>query len=209
MFWCSMLMLMSSVASLARAAPPKDPTQKRRAVVKLREVLQAEPTIKEVQTAALKYYRLEPSRINALTASARIKALLPEVDFGFDNTVGNNFTTTQDILFATSPYKEKTQENQGQLVFHMRAVWDLSRLAFNSEELDIKSLNSLQETLLREVTTLYFSRRRLVATLILSPPQDDEEAIAQQLRVEELTATIDAFTGGMFAPRAWDANFIE
>ena len=84
----------------------------------------------------------------------------------------------------------------------MRGVWDLSRVVFNPEQLDIRTLGSLQETLIREVTTAYFSRRRVLANLVLSPPEDDEELYFEQLRLDEMTATLDAFTGGKFAARA-------
>ena len=68
----------------------------------------------------------------------------------------------------------------------------------------MKSLNSLEENLVREVTTLYFQRHRLIANLILSGPDEDEEIFYELLRLDEQTATIDALTGGMFSPRAWN-----
>ena len=85
----------------------------------------------------------------------------------------------------------------------VRAVWNLDRLVFNAEELDVKSLTSIEENLVREVTTLYFGRRRLLANLILSPPEDEEEIYFERLRLDEMTATLDALTGGSFASKAW------
>lgn len=191
------------------AAPPGRPARNPGATARLREIVQAEPTIKEVQQAALAYYQLEPERIRSMATWARRKGLFPEIDGGVDGTLGHNFTNTQDALYPTFPYKERQAGTNDQLVWHVRGVWDLSRLAYNPEQLDIMTLNSLQETLIREVTTMYFSRRRALAGLILSPPQDEEELYYEQLRIEEMTATIDAFTGGKFAPKAWHGDLIE
>lgn len=184
---------------------------------KLRQILKNEPSCKEVQTAALKFYKLEPERIRRMSIATRAKAIVPEIEGSIDNSVGHTYTNTLDGLFpqaalaAADPsgnnpngYKERVQTTTDNLLWRVRAVWNLDRLVFNSEELDVKSLNSLEENLVREVTTLYFQRHRLIANLILSGPDEDEEIFYELLRLDEQTATIDALTGGMFAPRAWN-----
>jgi hypothetical protein len=191
----------------AAAAEGADkPARKRSHLARLREIIKSEPTIQEVQRAALAHYQLEPERIESMSTSARIKGLFPEVDAGFDSLLGHNFTNTEDALYPTLPYKERQAASNDQTIWHVRGVWDLSRLIFNPEQLDIKTLGSLQETLVREVTTMFFSRRRVLANLILSPPEDEEDLYYEQLRLDEMTATIDAFTGGKFASRAWQAD---
>jgi hypothetical protein len=52
----------------------------------------------------------------------------------------------------------------------------------------------LRDDILEEVTRLYFERKRLLAEM-----KDKERDIRKQLRVEELTAYIDALTGGEFS----------
>jgi hypothetical protein len=190
----------------AAAEPAEKQGRKRTLLVQLREIVKREPTVQEVQRAALAHYQLEPERIRSMSTSARIKGLFPEVDAGFDSTVGHNFNDMQDALYPTLPFKERQAGSNDQMVWHVRGVWDLSRVLFNPEQLDIKTLGSLQETLIREVTTMYFSRRRVLAGLILSPPEDDEDLYYDQLRLDEMTATIDAFTGGKFAERAYRAD---
>jgi len=192
-------------AAAADAAADKQ-ARKRSQLAHLQEILRREPTIQEVQRAALAHYQLEPERIAGMSTSARLKGLFPEVDAGFDSLLGHNFTNTQDALYPTLPYKERQAASNDQTVWHVRGVWDLSRVVFNPEQLDIKTLGSLQETLIREVTTMFFSRRRVLANLILSPPEDEEDAYYEQLRLDEMTATIDAFTGGTFAERAWQGD---
>lgn len=203
------------------AAAKQKAQQKGRAFGKLRQILKSEPSCKDVQRAALRFYKLEPERINRMAVASRAKAIVPEIEGSIDNSVGHTFTNTRDGLYPSSTlanlgrvspgaasdnpdgYKERVQTNTDNLLWRVRAVWNLDRLVFNSEELDVKSLNSLEENLVREVTTLYYSRQRLIANLILSGPEEDEEIFYELLRLDEMTATIDALTGGFFASKTW------
>ena len=195
------------VAQQADGADTVEKTARKRSqMTHLREIIKREPTIQEVQRAALAHYQLEPERIDSMSTAARLKGLFPEVDAGFDSLLGHNFTDTQDALYPTLPFKERQAATNDQTIWHVRGVWDLSRVVFNPEQLDIKTLGSLQETLVREVTTMFFSRRRVLANLILSPPDDEEDLYDEQLRLDEMTATIDAFTGGKVASRAWQGD---
>jgi hypothetical protein len=196
------------------AAAQKKGQNKGRAFGKLRQILKSEPSCREVQQAALKFYKLEPERISRMAVASRAKAIVPEIEGSIDNSVGHTFTNTRDGLFPQqslasidpgnpSGYKERVQTNTDNFMWRIRAVWNLDRLVFNSEELDVKSLNSLEENLVREVTTLYYSRHRLIAQLILAGPEEDEEIFYELLRLDEMTATIDALTGHYFSPKAW------
>ncbi len=196
----------------AEAAPRKQTS--RASVKRLFQIIKSEPSIKELQSAAVKHYRLEPDRINALARNARLKGLVPNISATFSNEIGNRFTNTKDGLFPVLPnppdnpnpnfFKERVSESSDNLSWSVSASWDLDRLVFAAEALDAKSLTSLEENLVREVTTLFFSRRRVLASLILSPPDDDEEFFYELMRLDELTATLDAFSGGMFGKKAWD-----
>lgn len=180
------------------------------------KVVKAEPTVKQVQSWALRYHDLNPDRVKALQRNARLKGLFPEVEAGIDNSVGNVFTNTRDGLFPILPnppenpnpdnFKERVSQNNDNLTWRVRAVWSLDKLVFNSESLDAMSLTSLQENLVREITTLYFARRRLIASLLLSPPDDELELFFEMTRLDELTATIDGLTGGKFADKTWSAE---
>jgi hypothetical protein len=201
------------------AAPPgpDDPAdsgaQAAQAITKLFEIIRQEPTAREVQAWALAFYKLDAPRIHQMARAARLKGLVPEFETSLDNSLGNAFTNTRDGRYpmlpnpATNPnpesYMERVANANSQLTWRIRTVWNLDRLVFNAEALDVKSLNSLGESLVREVTTLYFNRRRALASLILSTPTNDEELFYELMRLDELTATLDALTGGKFAKRAW------
>ena len=57
----------------------------------------------------------------------------------------------------------------------------------------------LRDDVLDEVTRLYFERRKLQIELKQDPPKDVDEYIEKELRLQELTANIDAMTGGWFS----------
>jgi hypothetical protein len=198
----------------AEAQPPPKKQTSRAAVKRLFQIIKAEPTIREVQKASVRHYELEPARIHRLARNARLKGLIPNVTASFSNEIGNRFSNTKDGLFPVLPsppenpnpsfYKERLSETSDSVSWSVSASWDLDRLIFAPEALDAKSLTGLEENLIREVTTLYFSRRRILASLILSPPDDDEEFFYELMRLDEITATLDSFTGGMFGKKAWD-----
>jgi hypothetical protein len=148
-----------------------------------------------------------------MISASRLKALVPELEAGLDNSVGSTYTNSRDGLYPILPnpaenpnpgnFKERTAASTDQVVWRVRAVWSLDRLVFNSEALDVRSLGSIQENLVREITTIFFARQRHIASMLLSPPDDEEQSYYQAVKLEELTATLDALTGGMFGPRAW------
>ena len=67
--------------------------------------------------------------------------------------------------------------------------------------IDIRSklMVQLRDEILEDVTRLYFERKRLLAELSETRPEDTQKLREKRLRVEELTAHIDALTGGRFS----------
>jgi hypothetical protein len=64
---------------------------------------------------------------------------------------------------------------------------------------EAQDIVKLRDKVLDEVTRLYFDRRRLQVDLLLNPPSDMKKLIDDELRLQELTANIDALTGGQFS----------
>jgi hypothetical protein len=175
------------------APQPPDP----RAIQALKLRFEKEPNVKEVQAAALKFFRVHPEKVESYLSGAAWKGILPDVEIGYSNDWGNSDRTLQDYMYHnTFPWKDYETTKNGQMSLSVRLHWALDRLIFNSEQLDVASLVGVQEGLLREVTSLYFTRRRILTSMILNPPQEPSEQLTEQLRLEEITANIDALTGG-------------
>jgi len=80
--------------------------------------------------------------------------------------------------------------------YTVRATWELSRLAAPAEAAGVEAARRRDEAV-RRATQLYFERRRLRAALLLSPPADPAARAAAELDVDQITAELDALTGGL------------
>jgi hypothetical protein len=60
-------------------------------------------------------------------------------------------------------------------------------------------LTNLRDRVVDEVTRRYYERRRLMVENALAPVYDDMERMRRDLRQQELTADLDALTGGWFS----------
>jgi hypothetical protein len=163
--------------------------------------LKEEPSIREAQEAALRHYNLDTETINGMRTRAGLKSLLPSV--GARARFGNSDVNLDSFDFVTFPDQVAARDlaSGSNLEIEVSGAWDLSRLVFNPEVLDVSALVTLQEGVIKEVTRLYYARRRLQIDLILSPPSDPAERLSKELRVEELTASLDAATGSLFSRR--------
>ena len=151
-----------------------------------------EPTIRQVQEAALRYAEVvHPDRIKALRRNARLKALLPDVSLDYDKT----------IYSATG--KDYSNIVIGPRDWGLTLSWDVGDLIFSEQvrliDSNTRLMVQLRDDILNEVTRLYYERRKLQTELILTPPETPHDKLAKTLRLEELTANIDALTGGYFS----------
>jgi hypothetical protein len=161
-----------------------------------------EPTIRQVQVAAIEYYNVSPSTISSLRGKARRKALMPGLTVGGSTYRTSYALTVNDIIYRAIGDARYEDSNNVYLGFNASLTWNLDRLVFNAEELDVMSLIGIQDGIQREVTTLYYVRRRLQIELMLSPPTTIAARVSAQLRLEELTGLLDAYTGGFFTKSA-------
>jgi hypothetical protein len=155
-----------------------------------------EPSVQQVQDAAIRYYLVHPDHIRSLLRGARLKALVPSISGEFSNGLDHTRRRMEDALYRpTLPWKENERINRDSLGWRVQVSWILDRLVFNPEVLDVQSLIGILDGVVREVTTIYYIRRRLQIDMLLRPPPDLPTRISQQIRIEELTGLIDALTG--------------
>jgi hypothetical protein len=197
----------------AAAAPPAPPQVDKSALRALRLRFEREPTVTEVQEAALKFFKVHPERVASYRSRASWKALMPDMEVSGNYQYDSSDLYRYDYLYRNKyveygcnpatgpcwPAKDEEDTTRASLGVSVRAHWSLSQLIFNAEVLDVSSLVGVQEGLLREVTSFYFTRRRLMTSMQLNPPQNPNEQITEELRLAEITANLDALTGGFFS----------
>ncbi|MDD5311195.1 MAG: hypothetical protein PHX64_05540, partial [Candidatus Omnitrophica bacterium] len=80
------------------------------------------------------------------------------------------------------------------------ASWDLGDLVYNTAQTSIDSRSKLMVELRNDImealNTAYFERKKLQKQLIRITDKESPSYTERELRIEELTATIDGLTGG-------------
>jgi photosystem II stability/assembly factor-like uncharacterized protein len=160
-----------------------------------------EPSINEMQEAAIRYAEVEPEKIKAWRERAARKALLPQVSVGIDrNTTdlwhwegGSTTKVDDDIL----------RKGNDSLEWDVRLTWDLGELIWNDDQtnIDVRSrlMVELRDDILDQVTKIYFERLRVKMELNSLAIEDRKKRFEKELRLQELTAMLDALTGGYFS----------
>jgi len=163
------------------------------------------PSINCVHKMAIDYAEVSPEKIKAWRRRAKWKAILPKCSVGFSESIDENIEIYKS---ASTAYVVTGPEEKG-ADWDIGLSWDFSELIWNSSEttIDIRSklMVQLREDILEDVTRLYFERKRLVLeiTNMQESPFEEGETVdkisEKMMRVEELTAHIDALTGGKFS----------
>jgi hypothetical protein len=163
-----------------------------------------EPAIREVQEAAIRYAEVHPDKINAWRRAASRKAFFPALSIGTDR--GEDLNVDIDRGGTGDPDKFIIGPKEQTTDWHVDLSWDLSEIIWNGDQTSIdtrsKLMVELRGDILNEVTHLYFERRRLQTEILLAPPKELPLRIEKELKLQELTADIDAMTGGFLTDNA-------
>ena len=188
-------MLALSVSAAAPALAQDSRGEARRLLAKF----DTEPSIVDVQRAAASYARVNPDAYDSWVASARWAYFLPRSLRGQLRRTDGDQSDARTTTTGTSDLVSTDE----QLQLELRADWDLTRLVFNRDGItasrQIERLVTQREDLLPTVNKLYCARRQLQVELELEPPSSVERAVKSQLRIDALTADLDALTGGWFS----------
>ncbi|MDO8602623.1 MAG: hypothetical protein Q7O04_02100 [Candidatus Omnitrophota bacterium] len=158
---------------------------------------EGEPTINDVQNAACEYAEVHPDKIKEWRKFANKKAILPNVSVGLDRYVTDYWHWDS----GTSP--DTLQKGKDTVSWDIAMSWDLGDLMWSSDQtaIDVRSklMVELRDDIMNEITRTYFERRRLQIEMLASPPKDLRLSLEKELRLQELTADIDALTGNYFS----------
>lgn len=165
-----------------------------------------EPTVREVQDQAVAYANVHPEIVDSWRVRSRTNALAPRLRTGAQGTLNRDLRTVTEVGQADTEFK--SDDNGGRLI--VDATWELDRLIFEPQEMNVAReavrMSNLRDRVLDDVTRRYFERRRLQIDIELSPPKDLADRVKKELRLQELTADMDAATGGWFGEKLKDAG---
>ncbi len=157
-----------------------------------------EPAVLDVQQMALDYSKTDPRYVDAWLAASKDAAWLPQLDVTYKYDDGQD----DDYDYPTGDaHLKATGVDQGNAIT-AKATWHLDELVMSSERIRVineaQDIVKLRDKVLEEVTRLYFERRRLQVEMLMNPG-DIKVQIKNELRLAELTAQIDAYSGGRFS----------
>lgn len=173
---------------------------------KVREHFAFEPSITEVHRWAIRYADVGPEKIQRWYRESKAKAWLPDVSVGIDmdnnrtisDSVWGSYTSGGQVYIG--PDDKTVYDNTG---FGISLSWDLADLVWSSDQTSIDSrsklMAELREDILDQTTRIYFERRRNQIELMRGTDEDPRLRLETEMRIAELTALIDALTGGEFS----------
>lgn len=170
---------------------------------------QREPGISEVQEAAIQYAEVDLNKIIQWRKQAAKRAILPKVtldmDYDQDKTISQSVwgtcgSSTIPGKYYVGPDDETRYSNQN---WGISLSWELGDLIWNEAQtsIDVRSrlMVQLREDVLDEVNKTYFERIRVKMELDNLSLEDRKKRFEKELRIQELTASLDALTGGYFS----------
>jgi len=163
----------------------------------------AEPDIRTVQNDAVEFVAAEPGRVRSWFTRSSLAGLAPRrVQVRLDRDFRENRSATSKDSLEISGRTDIDDD----ALWQFMVEWDLSRLVFNPDSVRAATqaihLAELREDVLNAVTKIYFERRALVLELKIKPPRDFSAYARKRMRSDELTADLDALTGGRFSKRS-------
>lgn len=164
-----------------------------------------EPSVRQVQEMAEEYAKTDPGHIDAWLKAAKSAALLPQLTLEGEykdkwRDSGEYFDTDGDSIPDSSYY---TTEGYDEYYYRVKgqAKWNLDELVMSGDRIrlisEAQDIAKLRDKVLEDVTRIYFERRKLQCDMLLTPG-DEKAQLKNELRLEELTAELDAYTGGRF-----------
>ena len=170
---------------------------------RLEMLARIEPTMREVHRAVMRFGNLSNDKIRRWHRESRLRAFFPSVSVSpyvsKHNTIDLDRGGTADpdrYILGPQSVATSWDVNVGWSLSDM--IWDTAQTSIDTRE---KLMVDQRRDFLAEATRIYYERRRLQAEILFSDPESKEVPVSyeRQIRLEELTAQIDALTGGWFS----------
>jgi hypothetical protein len=187
-----MIIGVSSVLCAVTAVAQAPGATARRVAAQAREYDRSEATAAEVVAAALRA-RLSEDRVEELSGWARASGLVPVL-----RVSGRRGQALDLSAWRTTDDGRTVLSTDDELALEASLTFDLDRLLFHPDEVAIareqRAEDDRRMNVIRTVVQVFFERRRLMLERDLAGRRD----LGTLVRIAELGALLDAFTGGAF-----------
>lgn len=160
-------------------------------------ILNDGPPINEIQETAMRYNEVHPDKIKRWRTALKYRAVLPDISLDYDKTVTTALGASYDRVQV------------GPQDWGINLKWDLGDLIWNTYEDDVDTRSRLNTQLrldiLDEINRVYFERLRLSEEL-RNNALAKKDVFAKRVRLGELTAILDGYTGGYFSRKLRELN---
>jgi hypothetical protein len=162
-----------------------------------------EPKIRQVQEAAIAYAEVSPEKIKNWRQQAARKAILPTLSVGLERNSTDLWHWETGSTAIGQSGDDLLRRGKDNVDWDLRLSWNLGDLIWNDDQTNIdvrsKLMVELRDDILDQVNKLYFERRRVQMELASLKIEDMEKRNEKELKLQELTASLDALTGGYFS----------
>lgn len=162
--------------------------------------MRLEPTAWHLARESLKFFSMD-AKLGALQDRYGARRWLPQLRV----SAKLYFDRDQDGILLRGGGTLPVRLNEGrQFLFEVNLIWPLSGL-INPQQTTIvgatTTLRKFRDKLIKQVNRLYHARRRLQMRLFVSPPKKLRLYLKRLLKKQEISAQLDALTGGYFYAR--------
>jgi hypothetical protein len=191
----------------------------RRDARRLLDSFDDEPTVREVQRAALDHAGLDAETPKKWAGRARLSNLVPEIDgdvawldqrdreLEYDEDFERD---GNDELHRNSAEHAFAEDERLRRKYSIGAELELGGLIFDRDEIyaarELRQQQATRRKLLSTVSELYYERRMKQVLQIVTPDRNWQKRLELAVAVERFTAQLDGLTGGWFRRQLDDST---
>jgi hypothetical protein len=161
-----------------------------------------------LRSAVIRHLDLAPARLRELDARARTQARWPQVRLTLGGDFARGSARSHDQTFTTGAVRDLFDASRDRDLgsdVGLQLTWDLAVAADPGFAIEIskerRELIELRDQVLERMHRLYFERVRTRLALAEATDPAAPEAVELALRERELTAALDAWSGGALSRR--------
>jgi len=162
-----------------------------------------EPKVRQVQEVAIAYAEVSPEKIKEWRKQAAKKGFFPTLSVGVDRNSSDLWHWETGSTAVGQSGDDLLRRGRDNIDWDVRLSWDLGKVIWNDDQaaIDVRSklMVELRDDILDQVNKLYFERLRVKMELAGLNIEEAKKRNEKELKLQELTASLDALTGGYFS----------